>query len=76
MEKVTMKKTNQTERLANVFLRNTGKPLTTPRLSTLAKVPVNSLYRRIHTLRQTGLNIQTQVKTVKGQRKYTYVMSA
>jgi len=71
-----MKKTNQTERLANVFLRNTGKPLTTPRLSTLAKVPVNSLYRRIHTLRQTGLNIQTQVKTVKGQRKYTYVMSA
>ena len=69
-------KTNQTERLANVFLRNEGKSLTTPRLSTLAKIPVNSLYRRIHTLRQTGLNIQTQVKTVKGQRKYSYVMTA
>lgn len=67
---------NQTQRLANVFQRNTGKSLTTPRLSNLAKVPVNSLYRRIHTLRNSGLNIQTQVKTVKGQRKYSYVMSA
>jgi predicted DNA-binding transcriptional regulator YafY len=67
----------QTQRLANVLFRNAkGRGITVHRLCKLAKVPRTSVYRRIHELRDAGLDITSQVFPVKGKKTHYYLLSA
>lgn len=67
----------QTQRLANVLSRNTtGRGITVHRLCKLAKVPRASVYRRIHELRDAGLEITSQAFAVKGKKTHYYLLAA
>ena len=49
-----------------------GKNISAERVAKAAKVPLDSVYRRIYDLRKTGFRVMTTSKTVKGTRQQFY----
>jgi transposase len=64
--------TSQIERVQKVLARNVGKNISADRVAKAAKVPLDSVYRRVYDLRKTGFRVTTTSKTVKGTRQQFY----
>lgn len=64
----------QIERIQKALLKNgtTGRGVSAARLSSLTKVPVDSVHKRIHDLRKAGARITSTYGVVNGQRKVFY----
>lgn len=70
--------TTQLSRISKALSKNarSGRGVSAARLSSLTKVPLDSVHKRIHDLRSTGLNIISTFDVVKGQRRVFYRLAA
>lgn len=64
----------QIDRISNALSKNarTGRGVSAARLSSLTKVPLDSVHKRIHDLRGLGAEIVSTYDYVKGQRRVFY----
>lgn len=64
--------TSQIERVQKVLSQNVGKNISAERVAKVAKVPLDSVYRRVYDLRKNGFRVFTTSRIVKGQRQQFY----
>lgn len=69
-----MATTTQIARINKALTKNgrNGRGVSASRLSSLTKVPLDSVHKRIHDLRSRGAKIVSNFDTVKGQRRVFY----
>ena len=63
----------QLEKITKALYRNNDFPgVSAKKLANVTKVPLNSVYKRIHDLREMGYTIYTNQRIVAGQSKSFY----
>ena len=68
-----MNKTTQIDRIARVLSQNnTGSGIAPARVAKLANVPREAVAKRVSDLRQEGVTIYSNYRTVNGARKLFY----
>jgi DNA-binding Lrp family transcriptional regulator len=66
----------QIDKIARVLAKNNrGSGITVARIADRAGVSKDSVYKRVHDLRNEGFTIYSNYRTVNGQRKLYYRMS-
>jgi len=66
----------QIDKVARVLSKNNkGSGITVARIADRTGVPRNSVYKRVHDLREMGFTIYSNYRNVNGQRKLYYRMS-
>lgn len=68
---------SQIDRIASVLAKNTkGAGITVSQVAKLARVPRESVSKRIHDLRTEGYAIYSNYRNVNGERKLYYRMAS
>jgi hypothetical protein len=70
--------TTQLTRISKALSKNarSGRGVSASRLSSLTKVPLDSVHKRIYDLRESGSKIISTFDVVKGQRRVFYRLVA
>lgn len=68
----------QLTRISKALMKNgsKGRGVSASRLSSLTKVPLDSVHKRIYDLREAGTKIVSNYEIVKGQRRVFYKVAA
>ena len=67
----------QIDKVANVLSRNnTGAGITVSKIAKLARMPRESVAKRVHDLRNEGFRIYSNYRRVNGKRKLYYRMAS
>lgn len=68
-----MKKVSQYERVHKVLSKSNKTPGVTPKqVAKLAKVPLETVYKRVHDMRVSGVNVYTNFRKVNGRNVMYY----
>jgi predicted DNA-binding transcriptional regulator YafY len=67
---------SQVDRIVDTLARNNATPgITATKLAKKARVPVTTVYKRVHDLRRRGTPIYTNFRKVNGQKQMFYRLS-